>query len=259
MIGGLSRKGTAEEFEFWAKLNVDFIMLSVAYDFFLNDANVSRIETLKERYGLNLLIHPRPDGQTLQSPANPDAHGLIFEALNKIKDLVHKHALINKVILHLATYRIPTGAYQAFTEEEAIVNSKPFYQRLKSFGGLNFVLENVYPPGIGWEELGYETEHFGLFDLGEDYEFCLDTGHLNLSTLAVNDLLGLPFELTCLHLHGNDGISDQHVPLMRSNFKQWKQIEALLSKDKYIVLEVKSNRDKIPHVLDYLSRNEIAP
>ena len=36
MIGGLSRKGETEEFEFWTDHDVDFIMLSVAYDFFLD-------------------------------------------------------------------------------------------------------------------------------------------------------------------------------------------------------------------------------
>jgi hypothetical protein len=68
MIGGLLRKGNIEEFEFWSSHNVDFMMLSVAYDFFLDEDKFSRVLNLKDKFGLNLLIHPRPDGQTFQTP-----------------------------------------------------------------------------------------------------------------------------------------------------------------------------------------------
>lgn len=259
MVGGLSREGRVGEFEFWVDLGVDFMMLSVAYDFFLDDDKVARVIGLKDEFGQDLLIHPRPDGRTLQSPANPDAHELLFASLRRIEELVQRHQLVDKVVLHLSTYRIPTGNYATFSEEEAVANSRAFYEALKDFTGLTFVLENVYPPGIGWEELGYKTEHFGLFDLPEGCEFCLDTGHLNLSALNVEDILGLPFEVTCLHLHSNDGASDQHAPLTRRNFKEWREIESLLSGDKYIVVEVKSGWDALPPVLEHLRRHEIAP
>ena len=84
MIGGLLSKGNIEEFEFWSRHNVDFMMLSVAYDFFLNEEEFSQVLHLKDKFGLNLLIHPRPDGQTFQSPANPKSHMLMFEALERI-------------------------------------------------------------------------------------------------------------------------------------------------------------------------------
>ena len=259
MVGGLSRRGRVEEFEFWGNLGVDFMMLSVAYDFFLDDDKVAGVVKLKDRFGLSLLIHPRPDGQTLQSPANSDAHELLFESLRRIRELVQRHGLIDKVVLHLSTYRIPNGKYKTISEQEAISNSRAFYRRLKDFAGLTFVVENVYPPGIGWEELGYKAEHFSLFDLPEDCEFCLDTGHLNLSAMSVGDILGLPFEVTCLHLHSNDGSSDQHIPLTRRNLMEWKQIETLLSDDKYIVMEVKDKLDLVPSALEHLRRNRIAP
>lgn len=234
-------------------------MLSVAYEFFLDDEKVSRVVDFKERFGLNLLLHPRPDGHTLQSPANPNAHDLIFEALDRIRSLIHKYDLINKVILHLSTYRIPNGNYREFTEAEAISNSRVFYERLRDFGGVIIVLENVYPPGIGWEELGYETEHFSLFTTRDDYEICLDTGHLNLSTLKVEDILRLPFEITCLHLHSNDGTADQHLPLTQRNFKEWASIEKMLDKVSYVVLEVKGDLSSTSDSLKYLRKNQIMP
>lgn len=259
MIGGISRKASEEEFLFWAKHDVDFIQLGVPFDFFLDDKNISKVIELKTRFGLNLLVHPQPDSQTLLSPANPGAHEIIFKSLEVIRKLIKEHNLIKKIILHLSTYHIHEGNYASFTEEVAIANSIPFYEKLNDFKDMTFVFENVYPPGIGWEELGYEIEHFRFFDLRENYEFCLDTGHLNLSTLKIEDILKLPFELTCLHLQGNDGKADLHQPLTKTNFSQWKDVEKLLSDDKYIILEVKNDLEKIPHVLRYLKENKIAP
>jgi sugar phosphate isomerase/epimerase len=259
MIGGLLRKGNVEEFEFWSSHNVDFMMLSVAYDFFLDGDKFSRVLNLKDKFGLNLLFHPRPDGQTFQTPANLESHRLMFESLERIREAIQQYGLINKVILHLATYKIPDGYYYTFSEDDAIGNSLSFYRELREFNDLTFALENVYPPGIGWEELGYEKEHYGMFDIPENFEFCLDTGHLNLSMLEVNDILDLPFKITCLHLHSNDGKSDQHVPLNRRNFANWEDIERLLSNDKYIVMEVKNKLEEVGLASKYLRQNKIAP
>lgn len=259
MIGGLSRKGAEEEFKFWSKLNVDFIMLSIAYDFFFDDENVEKLVELKKEYGLNILIHPRPDGETLLSPANPDAHDSIFKSLEIIRQAVRQQDFINKVIIHLSTYNIPGEAYKTFTEEEAINNSGAFYKRLKTFAGLNFVLENAYPPNRGWGELGYMPGHFELFDLKEDYEFCLDTGHLNLSGMKIADISKIPLKLTCIHLHSNNGREDQHLPLTRKNFKDWAGVESILSDDKYIVIEVKDGRKLRPQVVSCLRQNKIPP
>jgi sugar phosphate isomerase/epimerase len=259
MIGGLSRKVSEEEFEFWAKHEVDFMMISTAWDFFLEDRNISHIEKLKADYGLDILIHPREDGSMLLSPANPNAHEIIFEALTRIRDLIFRCNLIHKVILHLATYHIPDSSYEVFTEVEAFLNSHAFYDRLQSYSDLTFVIENGYSPDKGWGEIGYQTEHFARLGLESNYEFCLDTGHLNLSSLTIQDILSLPFDLTCFHLHSNDGLSDQHIPLTQANFSAWPQLLDLLTPDKYIILEVKNRLDKIPYVLEHLRRNEIAP
>jgi sugar phosphate isomerase/epimerase len=123
---------------------------------------------------------------------------------------------------------------------------------------VTFAVENVYLPGIGWEEFGYEVKHFDLFGLEDRCEFCLDTGHLKLSTLTLEQILALPFELTCLHLHSNDGRSDQHLPLTRANFEHWEQVEALLAPERYMVLEVKNGLEGLPHIVEGLRENRIA-
>ena len=85
----------------------------------------------------------------------------------------------------------------------------------------------------------------------------MDTGHLNLSALSVEDILNLPYEVTCLHLHSNDGVSDQHQLLTRRNFTDWKYIEELLTSDKYIVMELKGEIGINPQVLDHLRQQKI--
>jgi sugar phosphate isomerase/epimerase len=259
MIGGLSRRGDQEEFDFWARQRADFIMLSVAYDFFLDQSNVARITELHRASGLDVLIHPRPDGHTLLSPANPCAHSLLFEAFGAISQLVTTLSLIPKIIVHLSTYRIPGTDYPAFSEEEAITHTRSFYEGMQSFGNLSLVLENVYPPGIGWEELGYKAAHFRMFSLPANSEFCLDTGHLMLSQMTVADILTLPFPLTCLHLHANDGKSDLHKLLTRRDFPEWSELEGLLGADRYIVLEVKGTTEGLAHALNGLRHNRLPP
>ena len=88
MIGGLSNKGIEQEFKFWAAYDVDFIMLSVAYDFFLNREKMSEALRLKDKFDMNLLIHPRPDGNTFQTPANIEAHSLILDSLDKVNNAI---------------------------------------------------------------------------------------------------------------------------------------------------------------------------
>lgn len=259
MIGGLSRKVSDQEFEFWAKHDVDFMMVSIAWDFFLEDSNLDRIEKLKTDFGLNILIHPRPDGRILLSPANPNAHEIIFEALGKIRSLIFRCNLIDKLILHLGTYRIHNSSYEEFAESDALLNCQAFYKRLQSYSDLTFAFENGYPPGLGWDEYGYLLEHFELPGIKSNYELCLDTGHLNMSTLTIPEMLSLPFELTCVHLHSNNGTTDQHLPLTRSNFDSWPQLLDILTPDKYIVLEVKNQLEKIPVVLEHLRRHDIPP
>lgn len=258
MIGGLSRKCRAEEFEFWANQDVDFVMLSIAWDFFLEPSNISRVVELRNSFGMSILIHPRPDGEVLLSPADPGAHDLIFLALHKILDLINGSDLIPKLIIHPATYMIPGSSFQVFTEAEALASAIPFYQRLRGYADVSFALENTYPPGIGWEEIGYDPAHFSLIDPDGHFEFCLDAGHLNLSPLGLADFLALPNLLTCIHLHSNDGAADQHLPLKRSNFKEWSLLSTCLTEDKYMVIEVKQNLGDISKVIKNLRRGEIA-
>jgi len=259
MIGGLSNNGIEKEFEFWAAHDVDFIMLSVAYDFFLNREKISEALRLKDKYSLNLLIHPRPDGNIFQTPANIEAHSIMLDSLDKIRDIIYQNGLINKLILHLSSCRLPGNNFRTFSEEEAISNSLLFYKHLRQFNDLTFVFENVYPPGIGWEELGYVPEHFSIFNLPKNSEFCLDTGHLKLSTMNMSDIFRLPYKITCLHLHSNNGRSDQHIPLTRQNFHEWREVEEILTYDKYIVLEVKNELDKVKNTIEYIKKNQIAP
>lgn len=129
MIGGLANKELQKEFEFWAVHNVDFIMLSVAYDFFLDKNKISEVLRLKDKFGLNLLIHPRPDGGSFQTPANMEAHSLMLDSLDKIRNLIYQNGLINKLIMHLSSCRLPNTNFQIFSKEEAISNSLFFYKQ----------------------------------------------------------------------------------------------------------------------------------
>jgi sugar phosphate isomerase/epimerase len=152
---------------------------------------------------------------------------------------------------------IPDSSYPVISEDDAFASAISFFEQLHNYPDVSFVLENVYPPGIGWEEIGYDPSHFSIIDPEGCFEFCLDTGHLNLSPFGLMDFLSLPNELTCMHLHSNDGLSDQHLPLTRSNFSEWSILSSQLKQDKYIVVEVKHDLENVRRVVEGLQRNEI--
>lgn len=61
--------------------------------------------------------------------------------------------------------------------------------------------------------------------------------------MMIEDIMEIPFRLTCLHLQCNSGGEDQHVPLTRKNFRDWAAVESMLSEDRYMVIEVKNKKD----------------
>ena len=252
MIGGLSRKCVESDFEFWKDLEVDFMMLSIAWDYFLDPDNILQISEMKRAYGMNILLHPRPDGETFCSPAFSSSHGQIFQALAAIVDLIEESDLIPKLVIHPGTYMIPNSSYPEVTEEDALLIAMAFFHRLRDYSGVSFALENVYPPGIGWGEIGYDPLHFSQIDPEGFFELCVDTGHLNLSPFGLMDFLALPNELTCMHIHSNNGSSDQHLPLTSSNFSEYQLLGQLVTPDKYIVVEVKQDLENAQGVVDWL-------
>jgi hypothetical protein len=258
MIGGFAFNRVEAEFAFWHKMDVDFMMLAVAYDFFFDDKNIECIERLKNKYQLDILLHARPDGHLFYSPADPGMHDDIFKSLHIIQALIGQGMLIDKVILHLTTCHIPGTSFPVFTEEAAIKNSQPFFKELRHFHQIRFVFENIYPPDFGWSEIGYRFEHFDYFDIDETSEFCFDTGHYKLSPMNQKDILNMPFDLTCLHLHSNNGQQDAHMLCTRQNFSEWEFVEGLLSDDKYIVLELKSELKPVRKYVERLRRGKIS-
>jgi len=252
MIGGFSKNGIESDFKYWSELKVDFLMIGPAFDFFFDDQNIQRILRLKEKYNLNLLLHPRTNGNTFLTPANPDMHDKIFECLEIIYELILKNNLIPKVIMHLVTYNIPHSHYHSFSEEEALKNSKIFYEKFKGNPHVAPVFENVYPPHIGWGLFGYDSSHFSLFDLPKNSEFCFDVGHYHLSDQGIEDIQANPFPMTCMHLHSNNGKIDQHVPITKENFKEWDQIQPMISKDKFLVMEVKNEFELVERSLSQI-------
>ena len=160
--------------------------------------------------------------------------------------------LIPKVILHLSTYKIPDSDYITINEKDTINNSIDFYMKFNAHASISPVFENVYPPGIGWEELGYRLEHFSMFELPKNSEFCFDTGHFNISTMKWNDILKIPLKLTCMHIHSNNGKKDEHIPLTAHNFREFSKLSALITDELLLVLEIKNDIDLINEGLQFV-------
>lgn len=77
--------------------------------------------------------------------------------------------------------------------------------------------------------------------------------------MTMSDILNIPYKITCLHLHSNNGLADQHLPLTRQNFREWKKVEEILTNDKFIVLEVKNELGRVNNTIECIKKNQIAP
>jgi len=92
---------------------------------------------------------------------------------------------------------------------------------------------------------------------GPDYVgLCYDSGHGNLICNGLDELDGLKDRLISIHLHDNDGASDQHK-LLFSGTVDWPRLASLLARssyDKCVSMEVSMDNAGIPDESIFLRR-----
>lgn len=105
--------------------------------------------------------------------------------------------------------------------------------------GVRVALENGFTPQ-SWTPIAGVLEAYGPEFAG----ICYDSGHGNLSGNGLDCLEARADRLVCIHLHDNDGASDQHL-LPGMGTVDWERLAAILAKSSYrkwINLEVSQGR-----------------
>lgn len=141
---------------------------------------------------------------------------------------------MEKAMAEAARAGIPTLVVHPYRTKEVLRQGDRslFFQRARRLG------EEAHRLGIrlAWENL-YESRLVRdmMVALAHDPAtgFCLDTGHANISQDGALSLLrDFPDKLFALHLHDNDGISDQHLLPGQGTFT-WPLFMDLLARTGY--------------------------
>ncbi len=141
-------------------------------------------------------------------------------------------------------------------ESWGIQRAKKFYQGLDLDTRIS--LENMHDPyrngNNGFWMMGNKPEHFTEIIGDRDYSITIDIGHLRLSEAGLEDFLELPYDVGCVHYHGNDGNSDSHQIPNENNVDDFEDVKELIgSVGGPVVLEVRCNkypREEVRSVID---------
>ena len=116
--------------------------------------------------------------------------------------------------------------------------------------GVDLSIENTpyTPPSCYFYQFGSTLEEIQYLLEKVDSEalkFCLDIGHANTSDGPLNYIHTLSDRLINVHLHDNNGVKDDHLPLGGGNIR-WKELMELLEEkgyDGFFTLELQNDED----------------
>jgi len=157
-----------------------------------------------------------------------------FESANSIwEDTLDGQEVFDRYGSYISdcnTYAIPTAVFHVSRGD----NPPPYGQigldRFKRLieiaekNNVNIALENLRKP----EYLDFIFSNIDSHKL----KFCYDSGHENCFTHGIDFLAKYGDRLAALHLHDNDGTSDQHLLPFNGNV-DWKRIMSHLKKLEY--------------------------
>jgi len=157
-------------------------------------------------YGIKFQVHAPIADLNIGSPANRSRKF----SLNEILELIDTCERLS-----IRTLTIHPGAAIAYGDEVKERVRKATKESLKAIDrkikgmSLKVALENM--PPASWS-IGYDLKELLSIIDGTSIGICFDTGHANVAG-SIDDFLLENRRLTNVHLHNNDGSSDQHLPL----------------------------------------------
>lgn len=130
----------------------------------------------------------------------------------------------NVIILHMPVAPTAQPALQSFWD--AVRRSLEAFQPFACQRGVRIALENLTDGNFATvrQVLGeYPPEFVGL---------CYDSGHGNITGDGLEQLEPVKDRLISLHLHDNDGIGDDHLPLFAATV-DWLKLAGIIARSSY--------------------------
>lgn len=240
-----------ETTEFWLSLGINHVMIKVTEDTrYIENGRVAekefeRFQALQEKYGVKYHLHPydiKTDRGLLDLSLKKN-HPIFKEILIKLDEKILQHNLYPLITLHLPKFSDARYNLKV-SEQMALQNGKDFFQSLNLKSKI--ALETMHNPHRNVNEsstalLGYKAEHFRKIIGTKNYGLCVDVGHLNMAEESLEKFLELPCPIFSVHLHGNNGMRDEHKMADKNNVKNFELVRKMLKKvNGPVVLEVRN-------------------
>lgn len=231
--------GTLEQAtEFWLSLEINHVMIKLTRDtrYIENgkvvEAEFERYQKLQKKYGVKYHFHPYAirTGKKLFDFSIKARHPVLKKIFMNLDENIQQYGLYTLITAHLPVFEKPDYNLK-IDKQIALENGKEFFQglNLKSRLALEVMHEpfrNKFEGGTAL--LGYRAEHFQKIIGNKNYGLCIDIGHLNLAEEPLEKFLELSYPIYSAHLHGNDGMRDEHRMASRKNVKNFELVKKML-------------------------------
>ena len=193
-------------------------------DFVYSRCEVDRIEAWLKEYGLALLDLHASSGVEKKYYSLREYERLAGVAL--VKNRIEMAARLNSGVVILHVPGEPSEETERTLFGRQVRKSLDALQVYAGIQGVKIALENLN-----------KSNFLHIQKLFSEYSpdflgFCYDSGHGNLYDKAFTDLEAVKDRLISIHLHDNDGLSDQHKPLF-SGTVDWKGLAAVMARSAY--------------------------
>ena len=194
-----------------------------ASDFIYSDHEIEQIRQWFKKYDLRLLNLHASHGKEKYWVSQIEYQRLA--GIELVENRIQMTARLggDVLIIHIPTSRPPESRAACLVQIRKSLDQVEPYARHHS---VRIALENMH--GDDWEMLEilipkYDPDFLGL---------CFDSGHANLSGHNFEHLERLKDRLIAVHLHDNDGLTDQHkIPL--SGTVDWEVLASVIALSSY--------------------------
>lgn len=201
----------------------------------LNKQRVSTLKNIGKSYGLKYSVHAPFADINIASPSE----SMLKAMLKRMKESISYASDLNA---HMWVFHpgLKTGVSMFYPGMDWLQNLKTTRLLLKIARdyGVKIAIENVPEP---YPFLMKNVEDFTKFyeEINEDIGLVFDVGHANLNGQIERFLTVFEDKIVHMHLHDNNGKSDQHLGIGFGNI-DWKNVAHALERisyDKAVIIE----------------------
>jgi len=190
-------------------------------DFLYVDSEIRAIEAWMKQYHLTLTDLHASDGKEKRWTSALDYEREAGVDLVKNRIAMTDRLGGDVIIMHLGSEPESEQAKQGYWD--ALAKSLDELEPVSRFHDVQIALENGRFPMIRRVLEEYDPSYLGL---------CYDCGHGNMDEKGLDELDSLKDRLISVHLHDNDGTSDQHK-LPFTGTVDWNRLARILASSSY--------------------------